>query len=342
VNDFETKVKTLLNEDVDAQVGPRRTPPPFAPSPAAQRAARRWFGAERAPWGLPLLAAACVAGVAGVAVGAAALLADKHAAPPGTHNSGATTTAPQPTTSAPDLSGTVDLGGATLTLPSGWMARDYRRNATPNAPQVWCLTPASRSTAPGRCPMTFSTVDTQHAGLATEIEGGFVANPEYCGRESTGGETFAADTRDFGGRSAQWRRWVITCRPTPRTWRIEQYVVPTGPGFVLFSAQATGAVREAMTSIVGSAQLPAQVAPLRLTDVGYVRSVARRPDGVHITLDRVATDGGRKVINPSTRTYAYVVPTRQFDNGGYNGPLGVGSRVYIGSNGTRVTSIHQV
>ena len=55
MNDIDERIRDLLNESVDAELGPRRPAPPFDPRLADKRR-RRW-----APWAMPLIAAASVA-----------------------------------------------------------------------------------------------------------------------------------------------------------------------------------------------------------------------------------------------------------------------------------------
>lgn len=347
-DDFESTVRTLLNERVDAKIGEREVPR-FVPTGNLRRidSVRR-----RGPWVLPLLAAACVAAVVGGSVGAAHLLADKHHTfhGPATHSpSPKHTPTPSPSdtrTFAPDRPGTVTLGGARIQLPDGWVARDYQRYLTPDegfgAPQVWCLTPRTTParTVPGACPMLFETANARGAGLDVDIQGGHASNPEYCVGDPSQRTSFQAAERAFGGRVAEWRHWTISCPRYGRVYRIEQYVVATSPAYILYSGQADAAVHAAMTSIVHSASVPAQDLPLRLEDHGVLRTIVRRADGVHITITRVALALHSSAIHLNPRTAAYVVPTRMFRLGGSSGPLKIGDTVHIDTNGTKVVQIY--
>jgi hypothetical protein len=90
VNDIEQRIKQLLNESVDAQLGPQRPAPPFEP----RRIKRlRRFG----HWAAPLVAAASVAALVGGAIGVA------HVASSGRHpQPGRSVSPPTPTpTTAP-------------------------------------------------------------------------------------------------------------------------------------------------------------------------------------------------------------------------------------------------
>jgi hypothetical protein len=76
VNDSEQRIRQLLNESVDARLGPRRPAPPFAP-----RRVRRL--GRIGPWAAPLVAAACVAAVVGATIGVAHLASSGHHPQPG-------------------------------------------------------------------------------------------------------------------------------------------------------------------------------------------------------------------------------------------------------------------
>jgi hypothetical protein len=334
VNDFESRLQTLLNERVDAQLGPRRTPPVFIPRPDGRK-----------PWLLPLLAAAAVIAVVAGSV-AAVRLTDSHPGPAPATRPPSVTHTPGPTF-APDRSGTVTTGGVTITLPPGWVLRDYHRYLGPGMAigfqGEWCLTPRSTVPKVDGCPVRLERLAAKTAGLAPDIQGGILSNPHFCyplkGRPR---ETFQAETRQFGGRAAEWRRWTIACANSTKRYVIEQYVVTSGPPYILFAPNAGPAEHDAMTSIVHSATLPARTSTLELADEGYLRTISHHADGVHITIDRVATGDGH-VIHLTPRTRAYVVPTRVFRHGTPSGDrLHLGDLVYVGSDGTRVTQVFSI
>ncbi|HKF35236.1 MAG TPA: hypothetical protein VKB37_22985 [Jatrophihabitantaceae bacterium] len=77
MNDIETRIRELVNATVDAELGPRRAAPPFAPRRVTKP--RRW-----APWVTPLIAAACVAAVAVGTVTVAHVASEHRHAPPAT------------------------------------------------------------------------------------------------------------------------------------------------------------------------------------------------------------------------------------------------------------------
>ncbi len=99
MNDFENTVKTALNDEVDEQVGPRRTPPAFD---ATRSAARRSGGAAGSRWLRPLLAAAAVVAVAIGATAAVDAISNTQRVAPATPRPGPTPTpAPAQTVTPP-------------------------------------------------------------------------------------------------------------------------------------------------------------------------------------------------------------------------------------------------
>ena len=102
-DDFENKLRRLVNEDVDARLGARRAAPDRAHR-VSDRGHRNWM--------FPLVAAAAVAAVALGTFGAVQLLADDgHTAPPATK-------APSTTPTSPTSSRTL-ASGRTIRLGTG-------------------------------------------------------------------------------------------------------------------------------------------------------------------------------------------------------------------------------
>jgi hypothetical protein len=247
-----------------------------------------------------------------------------------------------PTSVAPGASNIVSVGGATLTLPGGWVAE-----AIPGTAQsgpilhTWCLMPTA-GPAPGSqndaaCTISFSAVDTGNAteALSVDTEGGLVSNPEYCG--VGGGVT--NDLLDYsdtylGTRPADHRRWLFVCRDGSQV-SIEQYVADNAPGYVLFSSHATAGVHGIMAEIARTAKLPEISSPLRLSDFGILRSVEPIANGYHVQLDRVVQGIG-ELINNNPQTYAYDIPAAIL-NSGYVPK--VGDKVLLQTNGEVVTSV---
>jgi hypothetical protein len=338
VNDFETSLKTLLDEHVDERTGPRRAAPPVnADASLPVKGGSTARGHRR--FVVILASAACVAAVAVGTVAATRSLAGHHSTPRIPTGQTATNTA------GPTATKTVSLGGARISLPIGWVARNlhrYEANGSSFAFPGWCLTPASVpvSTAgtDSACP-----VFLEAAGAATsldvDIQGGQASNPEYCLQgQQLRSESEQTGDRPFGGRPAEWRLWNIRCR-SGQGYQIEQYVVPTASSYILYSSQPTGRYHSAITEIAASSTLPAATRSVRLMDRGYLRSVTKTTGGYRITLDR-AVAAYPKVVNPDPTTYAYFVPTSVFAQGGFNGTLGVGKLVYLSSNGRQVQQIY--
>jgi hypothetical protein len=137
------------------------------------------------------------------------------------------------------------------------------------------------------CPLTIETIPTGgFAGqyLDVDTEGGLASNPAYCGQTPGPTQVDVAD-RTFGARAADSRFFDIDCTATGKHWQIEQYVVATDPGFILFSETADASVQAAMAIIVAHSTLPPQSSPLRYEDCGYVRSIAKATGGQTVTLD---------------------------------------------------------
>jgi hypothetical protein len=240
-------------------------------------------------------------------------------------------------TSAPPpraLTRRVTLGTATLSIPQDWVAR---RSTTSGDWPTWCLGPSTTQPTPTNCPVMFREVPDSWTGQALDptIEGGLSSNPQYCGTGSQPRRPGLREygDRSFGGRPADYRRWQYDCA-NGTIYRIEQYVVATGPGYILFSEDAQSQVHDAMTAIAKTASVPAQSTPVRYADTGIVRSVTHETDGYHITLDRVVTSGGPKPINNSPATYPYVIPDAIASQ--FKPAVAVGNLVFIATDGYHV------
>jgi hypothetical protein len=232
----------------------------------------------------------------------------------------------------------VALGGARISLPTGWVARDYHEYLVPPsgtlAAQQWCITPASlpARTKPGSCPLTLGTIPPNGNPVDVDTQGGWSSNPEYCG-QSPSTESEQSGDRDFGGRMADWRSWQIKCA-TGKQWNIEQDVVATGPGFILFSDQVDAAVHDTMSEIIANSTLPAQSLPVRFDDYGYIRSAVATSSGVRIALDRVVRGYPNRNVNP--QTYTYVIPTNLYNAAHAH----VGSLAALYSNGRTISEFY--
>jgi hypothetical protein len=264
-------------------------------------------------------------------------------APPtsGTSNS-PRTGGPVPASPSPSIVAaggqSVALGGAQLRLPAGWTAEFLQPTANSRTiVPTWCLSsaPLPSPVYVGQvCAATFSQVLPQ-SKLSVDTEGGIESNPQYCGPgfQGTGSLLSYADSK-LGDRPADYRRWLFSCNHGKR-WQVEQYVADNAPGFILFSAYADAATHAALMSIAQSAVLPAMSGPLRLSDLGIVRTMTPLAGGgYHITVDRVVR-GMKGLINNNPATYPYDVGPANYAGGA---PPRVGALINVFTNGTTVTS----
>jgi hypothetical protein len=317
VTDLETYLKSKLNESIDADLGPRRPAPPFQPA-APQRT-----------WVRPVLAAASVLVVAGAAVAIGRVATSGHTTQrPGT---GVPT---QPVTThhnAPPPLGHTLFHDAKIAVPNGWQVH---RN---NGPDELCLSPSKTASA---CEIRVNYFVPGHATLDVDEPGGYFGDsPEWCAPKSTPAPKLTGTAaRVFGGRQAQWRMWDIDC-PGGKTIVEDQYVVPTSPGFVLYAHDATSDTRTAIDAVAEQSQLPAQNAPLWLSDRGRIRSVSSSVvDGkstVHLVLERFGPDG--TVGTPPTLV-SYDLSKAVYQSGG--SPR-AGATVYLATDGHTVQLIEQ-
>ncbi len=341
MNDFENQLKTLLNERVDAKIGTREAPR-FAPAGNVRRldSVRR-----RAPWVVPLLAAACVAAIVGGSVGAAHLLADKHHGPAPATRVPAPKHTPTPKdtrTFRPDQTGPVTLDGATLPLPSGWVARDYRRYEPPPvegqddpADQGWCFSPASTQVRIGGCPIWFRSYhdpSVQHGPLMdVDNRGGSYGDPhQVCIPSGATHYDLQAGEFPFGGRMADYRHWRYDCKSGP-AFVAEQYVVATRPAYIVFSEHVDATVHQVMSDLAAHASLPPSATTMRYEDFGYVRHIATVAGGVRISIDRTVRD---QTADTDHTTYDYVVPNRLYAATAKG--VKVGKLAQVETDGTRV------
>ena len=312
---------------------------------------------SRTTW-LVMATAACVAGVL-VAIALLVFPGGPERTPAGpvpatSATSAPTSPPPTPTSPGPSTSpssaptqartlppNTVSVGGARLTLPSGWVAEALPRTdlSGPIMP-TWCLmsnagpVPAMQDSA--TCTIAFSAAETGSATpqISVDTPGGLVSNPEYCG-VGGGATTDLLDYSDtyIGTRPADQRRWLFICKDGSQV-SIEQYVADNAPGYVLFSSHATAEVHGIMADIAKTAELPEISAPLRLSDFGIVRSVEPTAGGYHVLVDRVVQGVGG-IINNNPQTYPYDVPAALL---GGQAPK-VGSLIGLTTNGAVVTGI---
>ena len=206
---------------------------------------------------------------------------------------------------------------------------------------VWCIDP---DTATGACTISLTSAGAS-SDLDVDIEGGYRSNPEYCSGDpayvKTNHTLDIADVRMFGGRSAEFRAWTHTCTTPHTVIHIQMYEVAYAPAWILYSELADTTVSGVMSWIDQHSVLPSQTNPLRLEDLGYVRSVRTSGTNYVIGLDRVyaSPDSPTGEVNNASTTYEYAVPVALTDGGGRRiATPTVGDRVRIATNGFTVTS----
>jgi hypothetical protein len=332
MNDFETRLANRMADLVDHEAGAPESAPPFLPVLDQGTPDRR----RPVAW---LLVAAAVVLVA--AMGVAGFLQFGKAAGP--QVAGPPTPTSEPSTSPAGVVPTV-VGGMTLSLPAGWVVTS-KTYTTGNGPMpgstVWCIDPV---TAKGSCTISLTSAGAS-SNLDVDIEGGYLSNPEYCFGDPTYVKTNhtldAADVRLFGGRSAEYRAWTHTCTNPATVIHVEMYEVAYAPAWILYSELADTYVSAVMNWVAQHSVLPAQTRPLRLQDLGYLRSVKTVGTNYVIALDRVYSNPSSTAgeINNASTTYEYAIPVSLTDvNGTKIAAPTVGDRVLIATNGFSVTS----
>lgn len=308
---------------------------------------------------LPLVAAAAVAAVALGSLGAVNLLADNGRTaspatqPPARSSAPPATNSPAPSTSAHSTSSRpgnpVHLGQALIALPTGWVAHPAAEYLSqPQVGSWWCLTPAGSRITPGSeddCRLNLAELPSSMFAAGDETldvddEGGFYGNgPQRCIPNHEVGQRERDADRALGGRAADWRRWTSHCSKTNRPIRIEQYVVASGPAYILYSAQADATVHAAMTEIARSSTLPAQTTAVRYMDRGDIRAFTPDGDGGEIVIDRVVRDSEN--ADASSATYTYRLSARAWRSAQRRHLLKVGQEVTLFTDGDEVHLIEQ-
>jgi hypothetical protein len=263
VNDteFEQRLKTLLNDKVDAELGDRRAAPPFV---ATTR--RR----PRSRWVVPLLAAACVVVVVAATFGLVAVFRaggnEQPARPPG---------------------GTVVMfAGARLALPAGWTSQ---RSHGPS-PGVLCIEPGPGSPSSTKRGCAISLAVSRPQGHARGSGGGaqFTYIGVNCARTAKLVEHVGVVS--LGGRAADHTRADYAC-PDGSSSHLETYLAEDFPVYSMSTLAADPSVTAAMTYIAKHSLLPRPDKPLPGTDYGKVIAVTHTPDGDRITLQRELSTG---------------------------------------------------
>lgn len=349
MNDFETRLAARFAALVDHEAGAPDSAPPFVPVLEDEAPDRR----SRTRVFLVAAVVVVVAALTWAGLSQVIRLPGPQVAGPPTPSAGTTATAvstapstsasAQTTSSVAGASTTV-VGGMTLSLPAGWTVtpQTYSGGSGPiPGSTVWCIDPV---TAKGSC-----TISLTSAGQATgnpldvDVEGGWSSNPSYCSADVRQGQAThtldVADVRSFGGRSAEYRKWTHTCTAT-QVVQAEMYEVAYAPAWILFSEHADSYVSAVMAWVAQHSTLPVQTLPLRLQDLGYVRSVHASVSAYIVTLDRVYASAYSTAgeINNSSTTYEYTIPALLVDAAGKQiAAPKVGDRAFIVTNGSAVT-----
>lgn len=301
------------------------------------------IGGRRHHWAAPLLAAAAVVAIAAGTTAAVTISADghhhrpantvtptptptptspsttasstpsaqptRHVVPPGT---GRSSTSPANGSSGgpPEPTHAVTVQGVTLQVPVSW------RVGPANGSEPSCITVggvperAIGATAADNCQLKVQVISVKQVAVI----GGFfpdhlviIAQDALCGSGEGAGrvQTVDATNATVGGQPAEYRAYTGDC--FKGTW--EHWVVPTAPGVVITRSQADPATEAAARYAVANAVVHGPRSPLRLRDTGLIRSVDSRPDGVHISLDRVTMLEQGGITNTNSATYSYVLPS---------------------------------
>lgn len=240
----------------------------------------------------------------------------------------------------------VRLHDSTFPLPPGWTAAAVPlASSAYRGVELWCLRHTTEEPrAPlSSCDVVVERVDGANANtdiLDVRETVAVVGAPcQYSGAVLTD-----ASKSTFGGRAADFRRFRFSClTPVPRlTVRPAEYIVATDPGFIIYSPNPDADLVALMRTVAHSATLPAQDLPLRLSDIGIVRTATRNPDqSWTVTIERVIWDGAGGYAIPDTSTYTYRIPKVAWTSVTYVGPP-VEQVIRLNSNGQRVLNAIEV
>lgn len=329
MNDLESTVKRLFNENVDAMLGPRR------PAPQLDLPAAGWGRRGFRPWVVPLVVAACLVAALIATLTTAKVLSEHPAAP--------ISTAPPPSPTV------VQLADAKIWLPSGWHATVSSHGPSNQFPDVgnrsttWCLGPADKG---GTCRawLERSVQDPVHGNIDgrfdATIPGGtphsFV---QLCPDASRGWTLLGAALRDFGGRTAYYGVFDSQCESGPQQ-QVTQYLVPAGPAFALYAKSGDEALQATMAEIAQRSALPKQTSAVPYYDHGYVRSLKSVAGHIELTIERVMV-GPSGPIKAEPRTTRYTVPPGTWSIENLH-PTAVGQLATVETDGTIVFEVEQV
>jgi hypothetical protein len=286
------------------------------------------LGGRRHRWIAPLLAAAAVIAVAVGATAAVTVGAEGHhrtpantptpstsvpsptpssktsshhpAAPPpsmGGGSSGSTNSSPA---GPPEPTHTITVQGVTLQVPKNWTVT----SSGTHHPFTSCIS-ADQSTKCQLEVMVVTATQAQDNGFKYD-KPEVIGDGNMCGSAGAAADavkTVQATNVPIDGQQAEYRSYTGGCE----SGTYEQWVVPTAPG-VIFTRHDVGPDTDAAALYaVTHAVLPGPRSPLRLDDVGVIRSVTPVAGGVRIDLDRVTMLEQGGTTNTNTATYSYVL-----------------------------------
>jgi hypothetical protein len=333
VTDFESTIKRLLNEHVDAELGPRR------PAPRLDLSAAAWGRRGFRLWIAPLVVAACLVSALIATVTSTNVLSDHRAATP-------ISLAPAPSPTV------VQLADARIWLPPGWHATVSSHGPSTKSPfpdagtrsTTWCLGPAAKG---GTCRawLERSVQEPVHGNLDGRFDPtvaggtphGYVQLcPDASGR---GWTLLDAALRDFGGRPAYYGVFDSQCGSGPQQG-VTQYLVPAGPAFELYATSTDKALQATMAQIAQRSALPKQTSAVPYYDHGYVRSLKSVAGHIELTIERVMV-GPSGPIKAPPRTTRYIVPAGTWSIENLH-PTAVGQLATVETDGTVVFEVEQV
>jgi hypothetical protein len=327
VNELESTVKLLLNQNVDAMLGSRR------PAPQLDLSAAAWGRRGWRPWVIPLVVAACLVAALIATLTATKVLSERPADP--------IRPAPPPTV--------VQLADARIWLPPGWRAAMSSRGPSNesqdfgNQSITWCLGLPGKGAGGVTCSawLERSVQDPVHGNLDGRYDpdapGGTPHSYlQVCPDGSRGWSKLDGAERNFGGRTADYGVFWLDCGSRPRQ-QITQYLVPAGPAFELYAKSSDRALQATMAEIAQRSMLPKQASGVPYYDHGYVRSLKSVAGHIELTIERVVV-GVHGPIKTAPRTTRYVVPPSTWAIENLH-PTAVGQLATVETDGTTVFEV---
>jgi hypothetical protein len=113
--------------------------------------------------------------------------------------------------------------------------------------------------------------------------------------------TIAESNGAVQGRVAEYRKFEDPCAGAI----YEQWTIMSSPMIAFWHPLSTESPSALAKQIVDSAALPAEVDSRRQMDEGYLRTLTKRADGYHVTIDRVVVSLDGSVTNRNQATYDY-------------------------------------